>query len=284
VGTNDYSVSPRLVATNVVAISAGYYYSLFIKSDGTLWGMGRSENGQLGDGSQQAINIPEQIVPLVLVPNGGFERGDFSSWTTTGHFATSGVRSNPLYVHSGAYGAQMGPSGSPGFLSQTVRTTPGSNYVVSFWLNCLGGTPNQFMAFWGGVQLFNQNDLPAIGWTNFQFVVTASSTNAVLSFGFRNDPSYFGLDDVTVLPQSLALAQPSLVGINLAGTNLALNGANGLLGATYSTLMSTNVTKPLSQWTPVATNVLGASGNFTITVTNGASLNAAQRFYILQLQ
>ena len=282
-GTNLILVSPQFVATNVVAISAGYYYSLFIKSDGTLWGMGDNIGGVLGDGSLQGINVPEQIVPLVLIPNGGFERGDFSSWTASGNLAYSGVSINPSFVHSGTYGAEMGTGGAMVFLSQTVRTAPGSNYVVSFWLNCPGGSPNQFQVSWDGVQLFSQNNLPASGWTNFQFVVTASSTNAALSFGFRNDPFYFGLDDVTVLPQSLA-AKPSLMGINLAGTNLTLNGANGSLGATYSTLMSTNVAKPLNQWTPVATNVLGASGNFTITVTNGASLNAAQRFYILQLQ
>ena len=237
----------------------------------------------LGDSSEEKSFFPEQIVPLVLIPNGGFERGDFSSWTASGNLAYSGVSINPSFVHSGTYGAEMGTGGAMVFLSQTVRTAPGSNYVISFWLTCPGGSPNQFLVSWNGVQIFNQTNMPATGWTNFQFILTANSTNAALSFGFRNDPFYFGLDDVTVLPQSLA-AKPSLVGINLSGTNLTLNGANGLLGATYSTLTSTNVAKPLNQWTPVATNVLGASGNFTITVTNGTSLNAAQRFYILQLQ
>jgi hypothetical protein len=41
---------------------------------------------------------------------------------------------------------------------------------------------------------------------------------------------------------------------------------------------------PLSQWTPVATNVLSAGGNFTITATNTVTRGVPQRFYILQEQ
>ena len=44
--------------------------------------------------------------------------------------------------------------------------------------------------------------------------------------------------------------------------------------------MSTNVALPFSQWTPVATNVLNASGNFTITATNAVNRNIPKRFYI----
>jgi cyclophilin family peptidyl-prolyl cis-trans isomerase len=75
---------------------------------------------------------------------------------------------------------------------------------------------------------------------------------------------------------------PTLSGIKLSGTNLALTGANGQSGATYYVLMSTNLLLPPSQWTPVATNILTASGNFTITATNAVSANAPQRFYLLQ--
>jgi hypothetical protein len=76
----------------------------------------------------------------------------------------------------------------------------------------------------------------------------------------------------------------NLGGTTLAGANLVLNGINGMSGATYYVLMSTNLTLPLSQWTPVATNVLSASGNFTITATNAVTRTVPQRFYILQTQ
>ena len=48
--------------------------------------------------------------------------------------------------------------------------------------------------------------------------------------------------------------------------------------------MTTNLSLPLSQWTPVATNILGAGGNFTITATNTVSRTNPHRFYILETQ
>jgi len=79
-------------------------------------------------------------------------------------------------------------------------------------------------------------------------------------------------------------AQPDIVKVNLSGKNLVLDGTNGQSGGTYYVLTSTNTAVPLSQWTSVATNVLSASGNFTITVTNTFTASTAQRFYILQTQ
>jgi formylglycine-generating enzyme len=78
--------------------------------------------------------------------------------------------------------------------------------------------------------------------------------------------------------------QPTIVATSVSGTNLVLSVSNGQSGGTYYVLTSTNVPLPLSQLGRVATNVLGASGNFTITVTNTFTASAPQRFYILQLQ
>jgi hypothetical protein len=77
--------------------------------------------------------------------------------------------------------------------------------------------------------------------------------------------------------------QPSILGIGLSGNNLLINGSNGMTGTTYNVLMSTNLTLPLSQWTPVATNTLGVSGNFTITATNAVDPKSPQRFFILRV-
>ena len=46
----------------VTAVSAGNIHSLFLKNDGSLWAMGGNNNGQLGDGSFNNTNLPEQIV------------------------------------------------------------------------------------------------------------------------------------------------------------------------------------------------------------------------------
>jgi hypothetical protein len=47
----------------VTKVAAGEYDTLFIKSDGSLWGMGKNAHGELGDGSTAPSYYPEQIVP-----------------------------------------------------------------------------------------------------------------------------------------------------------------------------------------------------------------------------
>ncbi len=82
--------------------------------------------------------------PGNLVANCGFETGSFSSWSHTGNLGFTGVSPYPSnYVNSGLFGAQLGPIGSDGFLTQNI---------------------------WGN------------SWT----------------FAFRQDPAYWGLDDITV--------------------------------------------------------------------------------------
>ena len=50
-------------AATVTEISAGVYHSLFVRSDGSLWGMGGDPHGQLGDGTYIERHIPVQVVP-----------------------------------------------------------------------------------------------------------------------------------------------------------------------------------------------------------------------------
>ena len=52
----------QIVASGVTAIACGGDHTLFLKSDGSLWGMGDNESGQLGDGTVNSTNVPEKIV------------------------------------------------------------------------------------------------------------------------------------------------------------------------------------------------------------------------------
>jgi len=47
-------------ATNWTAITVGGYHSMALKSDGTLWGLGRNSHGQLGDGTTTDRSTPTQ--------------------------------------------------------------------------------------------------------------------------------------------------------------------------------------------------------------------------------
>ena len=45
--TTDLFSSKQVVDANVSAVFAGMYHSLFLKADGSLWGMGVNGSGQL---------------------------------------------------------------------------------------------------------------------------------------------------------------------------------------------------------------------------------------------
>lgn len=197
--------------------------------------------------------------------NGGFETGDLTDWTLVGsselNFAlsaddvnTAGTAALPgqpdeLFVHAGLYGAYLGEwlwEGNPavGSLSQTVATTAGQLYLVSFWLTCVPNdqgvtTNNLFAAKWNNSALYTQANLNAAGWTNLQFVVPATAKSTTLQFEFNNDPGAFGLDDVIVepVPAPVVLAAP------VASGNLALSW-NAYLNVPYAVQSATNLNRP----------------------------------------
>jgi len=82
-GTNQ---PEEIVASNVTAIAAGGFYSLFLKSDGSLWGMGFNGDGQLGDGTYNNTNRPERIVAggVTAIAAGGGSLGN-SGMPVGGH-------------------------------------------------------------------------------------------------------------------------------------------------------------------------------------------------------
>jgi hypothetical protein len=84
--------------------------------------------------------------------------------------------------------------------------------------------------------------------------------------------------------QVVPSVQPTITDIRLTGPDLLLSGRDGQSFRPYLTLTSTNLAQPLDQWVVIGTNQFNFGGSFTITVSNAVSPNAAQRFYLLQLQ
>ena len=230
----------------------------------------------LGSGPAIFVIYPSSIL------NGGFETGSFTNWTSSGAFGSQSIATTATYRHSGTYGAQLTASGALRFLSQTISTTPGAHYSISFWLNNpISHTNNEFQVSWNGTILLEITNFPTTaGWTNIQLTITATAGVSTLQFGYRNDTAYFGLDDIdTSSTQPVGIAS-----ISLSGTNLLINGTGGKSNQTYYVLMGTNMLEPINQWIPIATNVLGADGNFNLIATNAVDRTDHQRFYILQLQ
>jgi len=50
-----------LMTQAAMAVTAGGFYTLAIKSDGTLWAWGKNSEGQLGDGSNDATSVPKLV-------------------------------------------------------------------------------------------------------------------------------------------------------------------------------------------------------------------------------
>lgn len=212
-----------------------------------------------------------------LVVNGGFETDNFTGWTETGSATYMSVSRTASYVHSGSYGAQLGPSGALSYLSQNLATTPGNSYLLSGWLtNPKSRPPNQFLVQWNGATIYSQTNVPAMAWTNLQFLVAATATTTPLQFGFRNDPAYFGFDDVSVTPVAPLFFKSTMKSAD--DFQLAWNSTPGVV---YQIQYTTNLLQP--DWINLGTATAAQTNTLTLTDTN-AFQSSAQRFYRVRSQ
>ena len=128
---------------------------------------------------------------------------------------------NGVSPHSGSFQAVV--SNTSATISQTLATTAGQSYAVSFWAAATGASPGTVMnAQWGDLgQVFIHHF--AVGntpYTEFTFNVTADSASTIFAFGIGGPGSIF-LDDVSVTP----------AGVPDGGTTVMLLGtALGALG------------------------------------------------------
>jgi hypothetical protein len=217
-----------------------------------------------------------------LVQNSGFETGDFTGWTLVGdgspfNFVAnsgSGIGMNP---RSGTYFAALGEPGVLAYLSQSIPTFTGQSYLLSLWMDSPDGqTPNEFNVSWNGTTLTDLVNMPMLGWTNLLFIVTATGNSTVLQIGGRDDPTYLGLDDVTVTPIPATVFQPATV----AKTNNNLKFTwNAMTGLVYQVQFKTNLLQP--NWAVL--NSITATNSPVIFMDTNPVTGSPQKFYRLQL-
>jgi hypothetical protein len=147
-----------------------------------------------------------------LVANCGFETGDFTSWTLSGNnvpgqegnlYGVEGTDPDGTPPNSGSNQAYFGTLfANPTTLQQTIATTAGGVYSVSWYLaqdtDATAQNPNEFSASFGGVSLVNAIDVPVQGYTEYSFLVDATSSSSALDLTFGNDLGFFLVDDVSV--------------------------------------------------------------------------------------
>jgi len=209
-----------------------------------------------------------------IVANGGFETGNFTGWTETGTTTYMSVSTVSTYIHSGTYGAALGPYAALSYLSQNLVTTPGSSYLLSCWLvNPKGGTGNQFLVQWNGATIYSQTNVANTTWTNLQFLVTATGASTPLQFGFENDPAYFGFDDVGVTPVAPIAFKSTVRAAN--NFQLFWNTSTGIV---YQVQYKTNLLQ--TSWINLGGATTAKTNTLTMTDTN-AFVASPWRFYRL---
>ena len=260
-------------ATAVVSLNANASNLVVGTYTASLWFTNLSSHYVQSRQFTLAVQLPQ------LVQNGGFETGDFTSWTLTGtgnpdNFVDNGT-SWSIAPHLGTYFALLGQPGGLAYLSQTLPTSTGQTYLLSCSLNSPDGqVPNEFNVTWNGATYFDQVSLPAsTGWTNLLFLVTATGPSAVLQFGARNDLSYLGLDDVSVVPIPPAVFQSLTKSNN--GIQFSWTAMSGLA---YQVQYTTNLFQP--NWINLGSPIPATGSSVTATDTPGTD---AQRFYRLMV-
>lgn len=231
VSTNNGTLAPGDNALITVSLNAAASNLVAGVYTASVWFTNKSTH--LGQRRQFALQVGQPIVQ-----NGGFETGDFSYWILGGDDGTYNFVDNGTYVgitpHSGSYYAALGQSNLPiATLTQTLPTLPGRYYTLSYWLTNPdlgdGTVPNEFSVTWNGTTLYDQINLPTDGaWKQTKFLVMATDTTTTLEFGFRNDRSDFGLDDISVslvpdTPPTVTFTSPK-AGANVTNSMVTVTG------------------------------------------------------------
>ena len=108
--------------------------------------------------------------------------------------------------------------------------------------------------------------------------------NAGLAMG-TTPVGYTGVIDTTtpgvVKLLVTQLVPPQIGNIQLLGVNFVISGTGGMPSGNFYLLGAPDLTRPLNQWTVLATNQFDASGNFTLTTP--VPVSGSQQFYLLEL-
>jgi alpha-tubulin suppressor-like RCC1 family protein len=244
----------QIVGGNVTTIAAGTQHSLFLKSDGSLWGMGCNFSGQLGIANFTSANLPVLIVPsnVVSIAAGGYHslllKSDGSLW---------GMGQNSEgQLGDGAY--SLFPFVTNGV---SVPEMIAASNVVAI---AAGECHSLILKTDGSLWAMGQN------------------LEGQLGDGFTDYVGYPGTDQPE---QVYPVPPPELLQSVSGGADLQFR-VNSAFGGTLYLLSSTNAALPVSQWAPVWTNEVDHrdESQFTRTFSNEIPTGGPRQFFRLKAE
>ena len=224
----------------VTKVAAGGYHSLFLKSDGSLWTMGDNDDGELGDGTYNQTNRPEQIVATNVTA------------IAAGYFHSLFLQSDgSLWAMGNNYDGQLGDG-----------TTDNDNYNTN-WPEQIVASNVTAIAGGGYYSLLLQSDgsLWAMG----------DNSYGELGDGTTDNDNYN-----TNLPEQIVAGSSVPPGYNqisgqLLGTGDMQLSFVGIAGANYALDHSFSLAPP--NWAPQLTNPTDAGGVLVFTNTPDPTTN-----------
>jgi alpha-tubulin suppressor-like RCC1 family protein len=278
----------QIMASNVTAIAAGGYHSLFLNRDGSLWAMGDNASGQLGDGTIDGgnfgTNLPEQIISsnVTAIAAGWFHslflKSDGSLW----------AMGDESYgeLGDGTYGAP------PYYGTNRPEEIVSSNVMAI----AAGGFHSLFLKSDGSLWAMGDNGYGQLGdgtanyYTNLPEEIVASNVTAIAAGGYHSlflkrdgslwamGANYYGQlgDDTynnTNLPEEIVVGRPGFnqISIQLLSGGEVLLTFVGIAGTNYA-LDSTFSLSP-ANWVPLVTNPADAAGMLVFTNTPDPTTN-----------
>jgi hypothetical protein len=250
-GTLNLTANGSITGTsNIITVAPGAVFnvspgSFTFAAEDTLQGAG-TITGNVTAGSSSVVH-PGTGAALTF--NGSLTYGSVLSTNIFNLTSSTSGANDQIVVNGGTLTANNAQ-----IVINPVSTLSTSDYVLFKVTG--GGTISSASAFnttpaWVGTPPAN----------SAQYNIVTTGTEVLLHYGV------------------VAVPQPGFTSVSLSGANLLINGTNGTAG-TYVVLMNTNLTT--TNWTPVATNVLTGSGNFSFTATNAVNPGASHQFYILK--